>query len=356
MLTTSSKTMVATMAVFMVVSGLSVVLRLFLRKQRKTSLKADDYFVIAAWAFSAALAITNIVGVPVGGFGVPFESLSPAKAIVFLKILFVLQFWYIIAVALVKFSVLCFYGRVFGIGRYPTSVIVLLGISAAWLISFLFATFFQVWPLWCNWIACTPTTNYPVMYVLSSATDIVIDISILTLPAFFIRKLHLSGNQKIGIGAIFGLGIFCVVSSVARLAYTVLFQLADIEGNYAVNFDTAVVNIIMWSGIEACASTICANLPCYGPLIGRARSISAIITNIGSFFSLRTSKNASTKRKPDLERGVSASSDNIIWLEPSVENSIEGGAVKVESREEAREYVELEEGIKVRNSVNIDQK
>jgi len=92
------------------------------------------------------------------------------------------------------------------------------------------------------------------MYVLSSVTDIIIDISILALPAFFIRKLHLSGNQKIGIGAIFGLGILwvilsfrllertdyfsCVVSSVVRLAYTVLFQLADIEGNYAVNFDS----------------------------------------------------------------------------------------------------------------------
>jgi hypothetical protein len=29
-----------------------------------------------------------------------------------------------------------------------------------------------------------------------------------------------------------------VVSSVARLAYTILFQMADIEGNYAVNFDS----------------------------------------------------------------------------------------------------------------------
>ena len=42
---------------------------------------------IGMWqAFSAALAITNIVGVPVGGFGVPFESLSDSKAIIFLKV------------------------------------------------------------------------------------------------------------------------------------------------------------------------------------------------------------------------------------------------------------------------------
>lgn len=33
-----------------------------------------------------ALAVTNIVGVPVGGFGVPFPSLSDTEAQTFLKV------------------------------------------------------------------------------------------------------------------------------------------------------------------------------------------------------------------------------------------------------------------------------
>ena len=37
-------------------------------------------------AFSLALAVTNIVGVPVGGFGVPFPSLSNTEAQTFLKV------------------------------------------------------------------------------------------------------------------------------------------------------------------------------------------------------------------------------------------------------------------------------
>lgn len=37
-------------------------------------------------AFSAALAITNILGVPFGGFGVPFVSLSEKRAEGFLKV------------------------------------------------------------------------------------------------------------------------------------------------------------------------------------------------------------------------------------------------------------------------------
>ena len=60
-----------------------------------------------------------------------------------------------------------------------------------------------------------------------------------------------------------------------------------------------VVNMIMWSGIEACASTICANLPCYGPLLKRSPSFRYLFASIRSaftsprgFFSRRTpSKN-----------------------------------------------------------------
>ena len=36
--------------------------------------------------FSVALAVTNIVGVPVCGFGVPFASLSDSEAQTFLKV------------------------------------------------------------------------------------------------------------------------------------------------------------------------------------------------------------------------------------------------------------------------------
>lgn len=45
------------------------------------------------------------------------------------------------------------------------------------------------------------------MYVCCSVTDILLDISILCLPALYIRKLRISGGQKVGLVGIFGLGI-----------------------------------------------------------------------------------------------------------------------------------------------------
>jgi len=110
-------------------------------------------------------------------------------------------------VGLVKLSVLCFYGKLFSARRFPNVIIIMLAIVLAWEISFLFATFFQVWPISCNWINCKPTTNYPVMYLCSSVTDILLDITILCLPAQFVKKLQINAAQKVAVTTIFGLGI-----------------------------------------------------------------------------------------------------------------------------------------------------
>ena len=166
-----------------------------------------------------------------------------------------MQFWYILAVGLVKLSILCLYGRLFSAARYPVTIKVFLFLTSAWLVSFIFATFFQVWPLRCNWVTCIPTTNYTVMYVCCSVTDVLLDIAILCVPASFIRTLHISRSQKIGLIGIFGLGVLyvpalnlylllhkltpipsCIIASIARLSYAVKYVQVNIEGNYEVNF------------------------------------------------------------------------------------------------------------------------
>ena len=123
------------------------------------------------------------------------------------QILYVLQFWYIISVALVKMSVLYLYARIFRTNGMPLGIKIMLALVVGWMISFLFATFFQVWPIRCNWVVCDPTTNYPAMYVLSSVTDVILDIAILSLPISFVRKLKMSNSKKVAVTAIFGLGI-----------------------------------------------------------------------------------------------------------------------------------------------------
>ena len=48
------------------------------------------------------------------------------------------------------------------------------------------------------------------MYVCCSVTDIVLDMAILCIPTTFIRTLHMSRGQKVGLIGIFGLGVLYV--------------------------------------------------------------------------------------------------------------------------------------------------
>ena len=105
MATSASRAMIATNAIFMALACVAVALRLHLRRKTKSAgPKADDWFIVGALVlrrvllsinasahcntqvFSIALAVTNIVGVPVGGFGVPFTSLTDTEAQRYLKV------------------------------------------------------------------------------------------------------------------------------------------------------------------------------------------------------------------------------------------------------------------------------
>lgn len=93
------------------------------------------------------------------------------------------------------------------------------------------------------------------MYVLSSTTDVVLDVSILCLLVNFIQNFRMSRNRKVCITAIFGLGVLyviwtcsgclkvvlnfafsCIISSIARLVYTIEYMKANPLRDYESNF------------------------------------------------------------------------------------------------------------------------
>jgi len=148
------------------------------------------------------------------------------------------------------------------------------------------------------------------MYVLSSVTDIILDITILCIPVSFIMKLRMSKHQKVGLTGIFALGLFCVVASVARLVYAVKTVEGNLlHGSWASALGDSIVNIIMWSGIEACASIVCANLPCYTAFVGM-NGYRVFLNSFTSLFSF-TSRSNSWKRSGKASHDTS-SSENIV--------------------------------------------
>lgn len=76
----------------------------------------------------------------------------------------------------------------------------------------------------------------------------------------------------------------------------------------------------MWSGIEACASTVCANLPCYGALVGSSPKTVSYLRSVGSSFG----GSSKPYRKPSGHDG-SASLEGIVTPIPSgLQTRIEG--------------------------------
>ena len=48
-----------TIAVFMLLAGISVILRLYIRKQKSLPLRADDRLIIAAWVGSPVTGVES---------------------------------------------------------------------------------------------------------------------------------------------------------------------------------------------------------------------------------------------------------------------------------------------------------
>lgn len=89
----------------------------------------------------------------------------------------------------------------------------------------------------------------------------------------------------------------------------------------------------MWSGIEACASTICANLPSYGPLMTKSRDLEYMVSAIRSKLSPHSRHSHHHSSRPHHNKSskgtqLSSSSERIVdpvGSVPGTSTRIEGG-------------------------------
>lgn len=77
----------------------------------------------------------------------------------------------------------------------------------------------------------------------------------------------------------------------------------------------------MWSGIEACASVICANLPSYAPLLRSRTNKKSVLARIRTILSTRTRLDSNPDVSPP--KGSLLKKD-IVDGRPAVENQARG--------------------------------
>lgn len=126
--------------------------------------------------------------------------------------LYITEIIFSTTITAVKISILCFYRSIFATPSFRRATLVLGIICMLWFIIIVFIGIFQCRPISGAWdyvfqvedkSRCIPIAGFIFGYELS---NVLLDICILCLPIYMIRRLQLPTRRKISVGSIFLLG------------------------------------------------------------------------------------------------------------------------------------------------------
>ncbi|KAI0846127.1 hypothetical protein F5Y00DRAFT_272233 [Daldinia vernicosa] len=221
----------------------SVALRFWCRWINKARLWLDDWLILFALACSFGLA----VGIP-RGLGRHVQTFGPDVVKIFYIGLFISEMTYTGVIVFVKFSILAFYWRIFNrSGSIKLPITILTTAVLMWGLAVFFLTLLQCIPtrgIWDKTIQASCNVDSQKFLFAISIPNIVIDVTILTLPIPYVIRLNVPKSQKRAVITLFLLGGFVCVASIMRLVAVVIQKDdADISWN--------IVNQSIWATVEA---------------------------------------------------------------------------------------------------------
>lgn len=194
-----------------VFSALFVVQRFAYKLYAGMELGLDDWFTLATFLFGIPGSIINARFLPESGIGRDVWTLTPEQITDFGRFFFVNEVIYFTAVPLAKLALLFFYRRIFP----GTGVRRLLGVTIAFNllygIAFSSVSIFQCTPMnyfWLRWDGlhkghCVDINAFSWSNAIIS---IVLDLWMLAIPLWQLRRLTLSRKTKLGVGLMFAAG------------------------------------------------------------------------------------------------------------------------------------------------------
>ncbi|PGH02831.1 hypothetical protein GX51_04443 [Blastomyces parvus] len=244
---------------------LSVALRFYTRTRiQNFAIKIDDWLILLA-LFSVTTSFVLAIMGGNYGLGKHVWVIPLAEVMKIIKIHYIYMFMYIFNVPLIKFSILLFYRRIFGMNLMM------------WICFFLSGGYFIACTVTLS-LACQPISYYwtqvqdpkggycryepHVFYLGNAAANVATDVLILIVPIPLIWKLQMPTTKKILVSSLFLLGTFVCIVSIVRIKF-----MGDLAKAKDVTF--ILVNIFLWSFVEPCIGIVCACLPTLRPLLQR---------------------------------------------------------------------------------------
>ncbi|PNS18872.1 hypothetical protein CAC42_5411 [Sphaceloma murrayae] len=282
-------------AIVMILSGITVIGRLYSHLAITRNFGVEDIFIIFAWLFSLLVTI-SFVFQRKNGLGYHAVDLTPAEVTNFLKYFWVTLWSYNAALTCTKFSLLFQYRRIFVTPRFQIAVKIMITILVIYGLWTFLGCIFICWPISFFWThsgngKCIPT--WP-LFIGNTVMNILTDFMVILSPMPVLTNLHLPRRQKLALMAVFAVGGFVIIVSVLRL-------IQFIKSNGATDFSWENVILGIWSITECTVGIICSSVPALKPLVIR------LFPNFGSTNSGTRSqtygRQSKNKTGADTERG-----------------------------------------------------
>ncbi|KAI8625124.1 hypothetical protein F5Y19DRAFT_272758 [Xylariaceae sp. FL1651] len=263
--------LLVTAIVALIISWLSVAMRVYVRAIMMNSFKVDDWVMLAGLANFTVSCSFIFVGLPYG-IGRHNRSLSQPDEIEALKYQALATASYISNMWLIKLSIGLFLLRLAVQKRYKYILGISIVVVGVWSLVLFFWNLFQCSPVSAQWdytiLASNPKSHcvsadevVSAAYALSALT-ILSDWLYALIPIPLIWQVKMTPQAKLTVIAVLGLGIFASIATLIRLKF-----LADLTD--AADILHAGTDAMIWTLIEPGIAISAASLATIRPLLRR---------------------------------------------------------------------------------------
>ncbi|CAL8579308.1 hypothetical protein XPA_005058 [Xanthoria parietina] len=274
--------LIGSFTAFIVLTTITVVLRLLSRKLAHAGFWWDDHFSVIAWAFSTFGCVLLLIELQ-HGYGRhiyiwgPVEG--PLKLRQWRKVFYAFELFFHTSTTLAKYSILAFYWRIFAVASFKRILIWTTVLCTVYMIAIDLTIIFQCQPIHHAWDQVVGTSqghciNEYRFLVGSGSANVVLNLLVFVLPMPLLWRLRTTARQQIILTAIFTLAGFVVLVSIIWVVVLAQYHASDVTWNW--------VNAGIWSALEPSMAVICACIPSLRPLFSLA-SRSLRNSNIPSF-------------------------------------------------------------------------
>jgi len=247
-----------------VVTGIVVPLRFFVRARIVRSVGWDDWMILAAAVSSIALYATTIASVHYGA-GRHTWDISSQDFMVAMKFNFITQIASIYSLLFLKVSICLFIVR---LGPRPIYKILCQGtaiILTVYTIACGFTIIFQCTPIEKIWNRmgveghCFTKAQLMGLSYAHTATSVFTDFLLVLIPVPIVWNVQLPVRQKAILTFVLTLGLFVAAASSVKFHYVINYGKA---GDYLWD----IVDSAFWSVLEIVVGTLCTCIPALKPL------------------------------------------------------------------------------------------